>query len=81
MELKEKKAWKCEAEGRRCARAGEFYLEKQQKNAGWNSFKDGFFAVKPKQPQRKRTSYKKKYAWTGKLFVHKNKHNNFHVSS
>ena len=62
---------------------GEFYLEKQQKNAAWNSFKDGFFAVKPKQPQRKRSSYKNKYAWTGrflKLFVHK-KHNNLHVSS
>ena len=58
---------------------GKFYLEKN-KNARWNSFRDGFFAVEPKQPERKRSSYKGKYAWNGtflKLFVHQ-KHNNLH---
>ena len=53
---------------------GEFYLEKNQKNAPWNGFRDGFFAVEPKQRERKRSSYKGKYARTGKflkLLVHK----------
>lgn len=53
------------------------------KNAPWNSFKDRFFAVEPKQPKRERNSYKGKYARTGKflkLFVDK-KHNKLHVSS
>ena len=27
----------------------QFYLEKNQKNAPWNNFRDGFFAVVPKQ--------------------------------
>ena len=62
---------------------GQIYFEKNQKNAPWNSSRDGFFAVEPKQPERKRSSDKSKYARTGKflkLFVHK-KHNNLHVSS
>ena len=53
----------------------QFYLEKNQKNAPWNSFRDGFFAVEPKQSERKLSSYKGKYARTGKflkLFVQKN---------
>ena len=53
---------------------GKFNLEKNQKNAPLNSFRDGFFAVEPKQPERKRSSDKGKYARTGKflkLFVHK----------
>jgi len=57
---------------------GEFYLEKNQENAPWNSFRDGFFAVEPKQRERKRSSCKGKYAPTGKflkLLVHE-KHNN-----
>ena len=48
--------------------------QENQKNAPWNSFRDGLFAVEPKQPERKRSSYKGKYARTGKflnLFVHK----------
>ena len=56
---------------------GEFYLEKNQENAPWNSFRDGFFAMELKQRERKRSSYKVKYARTGKflkLLVHK-KHN------
>ena len=59
----------------------QFYLKKNQKNALWNSFRDGFFAMEPKQPERKQSSYKGKYARTGKflkLFVHR-KHNNLHV--
>ena len=32
---------------------GRFYLEKKQKNAPGNSFRDDFFAVEPKQPERK----------------------------
>ena len=62
---------------------GQFYLEKNQKNAPWNNFRDGFFTVVPKQPERKRSSYKDKDARTGKflkLFVHK-QHNNLHISS
>ena len=55
---------------------GQFNLEKNQKNAPWNSygFRDGFFAVEPTQPERKSSSDKGKYARTGKflkLFVHK----------
>ena len=53
---------------------GAIYLEKNQKNAPWNSSRDGFFAVEPKQSERKRSSYKGKYARTGKflkLFLHK----------
>ena len=52
----------------------QFYLKKNQKNALWNSFRDGFFSMEPKQPERKHSSYKGKYAQTGKflkLFVHK----------
>ena len=39
---------------------GQFYLEKNQKNAPWNSSRDGFFAVEPKQPEKKRSSDKGK---------------------
>ena len=39
---------------------GQFYLEKNQKNAPWNSPRDGFFAVEPKQPEKKRSSDKGK---------------------
>ena len=57
--------------------------QENQKNAPWNSFRDGFFAVEPKQPERERNSYKGKYAQTRKflnLFVHK-KNNNLHFLS
>ena len=60
----------------------QFYRKKNQKNALWNSFRDGFFAMEPKQPERKYSLYKGKYTWTGKflkLFMYK-KHNNLHVS-
>ena len=60
---------------------GQFYLEKNQKNAPRNSFRDDFFVVQPKQPERKRNSYKGKYARTVKflkLTVHTHtKNNNF----
>ena len=35
--------------------------KKKQKNAPWNSFRDGFFAVEPKQPERK-------YSWISLAF-------------
>ena len=35
------------------------------RNQPWNSFRDGFFAVEPKQSERKRSSYKGKYERTG----------------
>ena len=34
---------------------GQVYLEKNEKNAPWNSFRDGFFALEPKPPERKRS--------------------------
>ena len=37
---------------------GQFYLEKNKKNAPWNSFRDDFFALD--QPEEKRISYKGK---------------------
>ena len=52
---------------------GQFNLEKNQENAPWNSSRS-VFAVEPKEPERKRSSDKGKYARTGKflkLFVHK----------
>ena len=64
---------------------GQFNLEKNQKNAPWNSSRDDFFAVEPTQPERKHSSDKGKYGRTGKflkLFVHKKTHvNNLYVSS
>ena len=36
---------------------GRFYLAKNRKNALWNSFKDDFFAVEPKQLERKRLAF------------------------
>ena len=80
VELKKKnmKMWTW----RKKMRLGQFYFEKDQKNASWKSFRYGFFAVEPKQLERKRNSHKGKCARTGKFlkfFVHK-KHNNLHVS-
>ena len=88
VELKEKKNEnvKLKEEGV----PGAIYLEKNQKNAQWNSFRDGFFVVQPKQPERKRNSYKGKYARTVKFLkltvhththTHTHKNNNLHVSS
>ena len=46
---------------------GQFFLEKNKKNAPRNSFRDGFFAVEPKQPERKRSTHKGNCARTGKF--------------
>ena len=53
------------------------------KNAPWNSFRDRFFAVEPKQPERERNSYKGKYAdpEVPELICAQKKNNNLHVSS
>ena len=53
VELKERNMKMCSWRKMMCL--GRFYLEKKtwQKNAPWNSIRDGFFAVEPKQPERK----------------------------
>ena len=59
-------------------RLEQFYVEKNQKNVSWNSFRVGFLAVEPKQPETKRSSYKGKYSPTGKFLklFGRRKHNN-----
>ena len=49
------KTWKCEAEGR-CA-WGDFISRKTGKMHSQNSFTDDFFAVEPKQLERKRLAF------------------------
>ena len=50
VELKERNMKMCSWRKMMCL--GRFYLEKKswQKNAPWNSIREGFFAVEPKQP-------------------------------
>ena len=42
---------------------GRSHIEKNQKNAPWNSCRDGFFAVEPKQPERKQTQLNTSCLW------------------
>ena len=42
---------------------GRSHIEKNQRNAPWNSCRDGFFAVEPKQPERKEKQLNTSCLW------------------